>query len=224
MDVFVDDQKVDFSCETSETLEQALKRLGQQCCPAGHVVVGVRCDGVHLSDEALDKAMSSPAGDYGCIEVVTAKPAHLVTSALNVASDMLTEVDRDRERVAGLFSEGKTDEGIAALAKCLAVWQQVHEAIRKSIQMLEVDPAGVHVSGQPLDEALSLPMGRLERLRDALAQRDYVLLADVLQYEFEEVITQWQALIEAIKELALNDSASSISVVGLGGRIPPADS
>ena len=63
-----------------------------------------------------------------------------------------------------------------------------------------------------------------ERLRDALAQRDYVLLADVLQYEFEEVITQWQALIEAIKELALNDSASSISVVGLGGRIPPADS
>ncbi len=202
MDVFVDDQKVEFACEPSETLEQVIQRLQAQSCPSGSVIVGVRCDGVHLAEDELSKAMGRPATDYGCLEVVSSRPTTLVAEALNVASEMLTDADRGREQIAELFSEGKTDEGIAALADCLTVWQQVHDAVRKSIHMLGVDPHAIQVQGQPLQAALSVPMERLAMVRDALKDRDYVLLADVLQYEFEDVILKWQSLIETVKHLA----------------------
>lgn len=202
MDVFVDDRKVDFACEPSETLEQTVHRLQSQTCPSGHVVVGVRCDGIHLTDDELSDAMAKPAGEYGCIEIATSTPSALVTEALETAADMLTETDPNREQCAELLSRGKTNEGITALGDCLSVWQQVHAAVTKSIYMLGIDPDRVQVGGEPLNAALALPMERLGMVRDALKVQDYVLLADVLQYEFQDVTEKWHSLIETVQQLA----------------------
>ncbi len=202
MDVFVDDNKVDFATRGSETLESAVKRLQRDACRKDHVVVAVRCDGLHLTGEELSQAMERPIDDVRCLEVATTTPAALVRAAAEEAAQMLETVDEQRRRSAECFSQGKTADGITALTACLGVWQQVHDAATKSIHMLDLDPAEVRVSGEPLEKALALPMDRLQTVRDALKAQDFVLLADVLEYEFDEVVRQWQALLEAIGELA----------------------
>ncbi|RJP35221.1 MAG: hypothetical protein C4547_09705 [Phycisphaerales bacterium] len=202
MDVFVDDHRVDFSPGDRETLESAVRRLQRESCPRDHVVVGVRCDGLHLTGDELSRAMDRPVGDFHSLEVATSTPSALVRGAAGEASQMLREVDEQRRRCAGLLSQGKTAEGIAALTACLGVWQQVHDAATKSIHMLDIDPASVRVGGQPLEKSLALPMDRLQTVRDALQSQDFVLLADVLEYEFDEVVAQWQALLAQIQQLA----------------------
>ena len=52
---------------------------------------------------------------------------------------------------------------------------------------------------EKMAEALETSRARLEQIKQALESLDYVLLSDTLQYEFEEVVRIWKAIVAAIR-------------------------
>ena len=72
----------------------------------------------------------------------------------------------------------------------------------------KLDVNAIAVNDEPLMDLISRPKDVLLQIKDALQSRDYVLLADILQYEFHEVTEQWQAVIGRLHELA-EDSAKT---------------
>lgn len=104
--------------------------------------------------------------------------------------------------------EGKTVEAAETLGECLRVWQQIHEAVGKSIEMLQLDPEQATVNEQPLFELISKPKEILLQVKEALQDRDHVLLADLLQYEFPEVTSRWHAVVAKLQQEAESLHAS----------------
>ena len=84
----------------------------------------------------------------------------------------------------------------------MRVWQQIHEAVVKSIEMLELNLEETMVQDEPMAVVIGKPKDVLIQIRDALKALDHVMLADILEYELAGVTTQWFAVINRLREVA----------------------
>lgn len=202
MEIIIDDTPVDELAVENGTIEEALHHIQTACCPAERMVVGVRLDGKDVRSDAMAEALKKPMSTLQRLEISTGTKAELVMEAMTQASACLSDSVRACHEAAAMLTEGRTAEAAESLGKCFRVWQQVHEAISKSIAMLDMDAASCTINGEPLAGVIGKPIETLVQIKEALTVRDHVLLADVLEYEFEDVTNWWHALIARIREEA----------------------
>ena len=199
MDIFINDDKLDTPTCDEQTVQDVVKCIQQHHCPSGHIVMGIMCDGMPVEAGKMAAAMARPLIELERLDVITSTKEALVTDAMVQASATLQDTEDSCQRVAELVSEGKSQEGVELLGKCLSVWQQIHEAVAKSIAMLELDADAVTIRDEPLGVIIGKPRGVLLQMKSALEAQDHVLLADILQYEFSEVTDSWHAVISMLR-------------------------
>ena len=202
VEVFLDDRPVDTMDFADQTLEQALRRLQDEVCAERRVIVGVRCDGLELAGGDMPTRLQAPVAGVGRLEVYTGTRAELVGDAMRQAAAALTDADDERRRVAELLTEGQIAEGVSLLGELLKVYQQVHDAVGKSLQMLEVDAQSIEIGGRSLHACFDEPKQLLLRIKQALLAQDHTLLADIMQYEFDEVVQEWQRAVAEVHRRA----------------------
>lgn len=208
MEVFVDDTPVNADSFREGTVEDALRHVQANRCAPGHLVVGLRLDGKDVPTHAMTDTLRRPASSFDRLEVFTGRKAILVADAMAHASACLTETESACQRAAELLTEGKIVEASEGLADCLRTWQQIHDAIGKSIEMLQLDVEQTTVNEEPLLALIRKPAEVLLEVKDALKSRDHVLLADILQYEFSEVTSCWHSIIAKLRAEAEDVEAS----------------
>lgn len=184
------------------TLEKALQALQSEYCDDDTVIVSFSCDGAEVAADAMTATLNKTVDSFGRLDVVTGTKVSLVADAMEQSAQCIDESDVARERIAELLTAGNTTDAAQSLGECFAVWQQIHQAVAKSVQMLDIDVDRVEVDGEPLTALISRPKETLLQIKGALESHDYVLLADILQYEFGEVIESWHRLVGWLKEEA----------------------
>lgn len=202
MEVLLDGQSIDAEFSGTTTIESTVRQVQTDHCEPDRMVVGIRCDDNDVPGDAMVKTLGQPVASVRKLEVITSTRCDLVIAAMAQAAAALRETDAACKQVGTLLSEGKTTEGIRSLGECLAVWQQIHEAVTKSVAMLELDLESMSIREEPFLAVLGRPRDVLVQIKEALTAQDYVLLSDLLQYEFEELTDQWYAVIAAIRQEA----------------------
>lgn len=202
MELFVDEKKMDAESLTAGTVEETLRQVQARLCEPGQMVVRVRCNGEDVPPGEMEPTMREASSAFDKLEVFTSTRAALVNEAMQQASATLEQTGDECTSIATAINEGRTTDAIDSLRDCLGVWQQIHEATCRSIELLELDPTKTEVDGEPLEKLITGPKEVLLQIKQALVAQDYVLLADVLRYEFDDVITQWQRLITHLEQQA----------------------
>jgi hypothetical protein len=201
MQVFVDDKPVNASLLGAGTLEEGLRGIQATISPR-RILVGFRCDGEDIAGPAMAETLQRPVASFERLELFSSTKEDLVVDTMEQASTSLEEAETTTQNVAELLIQGKSSEAIRTLGDCLRVWQQVHDAVGKSLMLLEMDPEETTVRDQPLSTAIARPKDVLLQIKQALTAQDYVLLADVLQYELADVTNLWHLLIARIRQEA----------------------
>ena len=199
MEIIVDDNKLDANFAGDGTVEDALWHVQSNLCPPGRMVIGLRCDGEDVPANAMQDTLSKHVSQFERLEVFTDTKSTLVAEAMVQAAASLEATEERCRRVAELLTEGKTTEAIEGLSKCVGTWQQINEAVSKSVQMLELDVENTRINDRPMIEFIKGPAAALLQIKDALQAQDHVLLADVLQYEFAEATDQWQEVLSRLQ-------------------------
>ncbi len=202
MDVYVDDKPLDSSALRGGTLEEAIRTLQTQVCTPQRIFVSFRCDGTEMIGEAMAAALRKPLAAFDRLELFTSTKEDLVTETMEQAQGSLDDTEAVTQAVAAMLVEGKTPDAIRKLGECLRVWQQVHDAVSKSLLLLDLDPERTKIRDEPLSTALLRPKDVLTQIKAALHTQDHVLLADLLQYEFAEVTELWHLLIARLRREA----------------------
>jgi len=202
MEVFVDDRRVDAGAIAVGTLEDALRQVQATFCTPDRLVIRLRCDGRDVLADAMSATLRREASSLRRLDVFTCSRGALVIDALTQASATLTDTEAECERAAELLTEGKTAEGIQSLGECLGVWQQIHQAVAQSIQILRLDMTQTRIHEETLADLISRPKEVLTQVKQALQVQDHVLLADILQYEFTDVSAQWHGVIAGVRTIA----------------------
>ncbi len=202
MRISVDDHLLEADFADVGTVEDALRQVQSSVCAPGHIVVALRCDGENVPTNDMGPTLAKSASTLDLLEVFTGPRTTLVRDAMNEASAALARTEEGCQRVADLLTEGNTAEGIQTLGECLRVWQQIHDAVSQSIQMLEIDSTQVTVNDEPLATLVRRPKDVLLQVKQALESQDHVLLADIMQYEFETVTRQWHDIVNCLRQCA----------------------
>jgi hypothetical protein len=197
--VMIDDQVYEPQVNPSQPLADLVQEVRERRSDTGRIVVGICCDGRDITGDTFDQDMARPLRSYQQVDLHTDHPRHLVEEAMAQAEQMLADADRDRSQVVESLTAGKTAEGIETLGGCMQAWHQVHHGIINALALLNIKPEELSVGGRSLPEALQGLRHQLAQLKEALEARDYVLLADTLQYEFDAVRESWSAVVEAIR-------------------------
>lgn len=202
MEVYIDEKKVDDEFSPDGTLEEAVREIQANVHQTGRMVIGIKCDGRVVDSVDMIETLKKQAPTINRLDVLTGTKEALVTDAMDQAATSLDETESASQRIAELLVEGKTNDAVKNLGDCLRVWQQIHEAIAKSMELLGVDADKLMVRDETLLEAICRPKDVLLQIRDALQAKDHVLLADILQYEFGDVTNTWHAIIARIRQQA----------------------
>lgn len=207
MDLFVDDKEVDGNRLVGATLAETLRDVQAHCCGPPRILVGFRCDGEEVTATAMASTLKRPAGSFQRLEVFTGIREDMVADAMDQASKFLEEAEGATQVVAELLMEGKAVEGIERLGECMSLWQQIHDAVVKSLEWLRLNPEPFMVRDEPLLTALERPKDVLSQIKGALQAQDHVLLADILRFELADVTDLWHTMIARIRQEA-DDSRS----------------
>ncbi|MFQ5461457.1 MAG: hypothetical protein ACE5E5_02390 [Phycisphaerae bacterium] len=203
MQLFIDDAEVQHEVPTAGTLEETVRFVQSDVCPPGRLIVRLRYNGDEVKENQMTGVLKTPANSCQRLELFTGTPEKLVAEAMEQASAALSNSEEASRDAAGLLTEGDSRGGIKALGECIGIWQQIHEAVVKSIQMLEIDPNTTRINELPLADAIGKPGEVLLQIKRALEMQDHVQLADVLIYELHDATELWKAILAELHTQAV---------------------
>lgn len=201
MQVFIDGQQYGQQLDVAATLESNIQSIRQQL-DQRRMIVEIVCDGIDLVGGDLQAGLAEPADKYKCIDIKTGTPEELVSVALMQGQEILSESGALRSTAVEKLSAGRVEEAMTCLGDCIAKWRSVHDALDKSIQLLDIDPATHMVGDRPMTELILDPQTLLEEIKSTLLAKDFVQLADILEYEFEAVIENWRSILDSVAQVA----------------------
>jgi len=198
MELFIDDAEVQHALPTAGTLEETVRFVQSDVCPPGRLIIGLRYNGDEIKENQMTGVLKTPATSCQKLELFTGTPEKLVAEAMREASVALSNSEEACRDAARLLTEGDSQAGIKALGECIGIWQQMHEAVVKSMHMLDLDPNTTLVNNLPLADAIGKPGEVLVQIKRALEMQDHVQLADVLNYELHEATELWKAILAEV--------------------------
>ena len=196
-EVYLDDRAHSADLAVSGTLGDLVEAVRAEVAKGDRVIVGIACDGIDVTED-LEAKLAEPLDGFQRVDLHSGRAQELVRDALEQALDVLADTDHLREQAIDALTRGDEHEATQALGDCFRHWSQIHLGIAQSVAFLALDPQTLEVNGQPLESALAGIGERLKEVREALQAGDNVLLADTLQYEFDEAVETWKAAIVAV--------------------------
>lgn len=212
MNVYIDDVKADVAIASDEPLDSVLQEARQRVGQQGRIVVGIVCDGIDIADSELVDTLQKPQSEFERIELHSADPAKLVQEALDQAEKLLDETAETAKDIVELLTCGNNAEAMPILSSCCQTWLLVHGGIANAIGALKIDPDSFMVDEKPMTEVLGDPIRVLSGIKESVTAKDFVLLSDILSYEFEEAIEGWRGIIDAVRKTAANTDCSHMAL------------
>ena len=164
------------------------------------LVVNLLIDGAEPDLHRMREVKRFPLNGH-TLFVETAEPRTMALAALSEVEDQLAEADRLKGEALELLQRNAAGRAMERLSGCVSTWQNAHESLLKTAQLLRIDLARVLVSGVCLAEVVDQFAAHLRNVKRAMENRDFATLADVLTYEMTDTSRQWREAIGAVRSV-----------------------
>lgn len=197
MIITLDGQRLDNIPAPGLRLDQVIEQVASGL--RDRLIAAVRVNGEPLVDQSLEEALRRPLRPEDQLDLESAAPGPLAQSAMREMADRLGESAHANRELADLLRQG-TMTGVGdGLTACTRVWVDCHRVIVEASRLLGRDLGEASAGGRPVCDALGEVAQQVRTVRDVLDARDWVSLADVLEYEMPALCERWQ---EMLGELA----------------------
>ncbi len=131
--------------------------------------------------------------------VETAEPRDVANDALTEVEAQMEEADRLTGEAVALLQKNQPAGAMQKLSGCFTTWQHAQDSVDKTAQLLRIDLDKLTADGQTLTDLMGEFSQQLRSIKDALENRDYVALGDVLTYETPTTTRKWRGAMGAIR-------------------------
>lgn len=192
--ITIDGKQYDIEAQNLENLEQVFNKVVED----GHLEDRIVTD-VKINEEPFTEIYPHQAEDMEMSEI---ESVEIVTMATD---DMAVEITLELYKVVNIMSEGS--KRIAELfrqaddAEALEIYQDLIDVMRSFLNMVGVLRDQYSLSDHPefLDSAEELNTMFTE-MSSVLENEDWILLADLLEYEFLPAVEKWKRVIKQLRD------------------------
>ncbi len=171
----------------ADLIEWSCEEAGRE----GDVVVRCAVNSTELDDERLGALEGMPLEPGSEIVLETQDPAVLARSSLDRSREYADRVRGAVVRTAELFREGRSEDANHLYADALDALTVLVFAITSAGRQLGSE-------GEPLHEVEAELNPWLGELLEAQKVRDWVRVADYLEYEIDPILADWNRRIDGV--------------------------
>ena len=192
--IVIDGRESSISLSNFANLEEVLSKVIEEEGLEQRVVTDVLLD-----DEAFSELYPHQAED---IEASSFSRLELRTLSLDeMASDVVVELPKvigimegGSRQVASLLRQNELAEGLEVLQDIIAVSRELLNTIYILRSQYSTGPSSeINKLGDSLGDLLG-------EIGDVMANEDWVLVADLMEYEFQPACEGWRSVIEAVSK------------------------
>jgi hypothetical protein len=196
MTVLLDDQPLSLEHLPPEaTVAEAVNEARARLAGSGLMIVALRNNNEVVADGQVERMLAEPISRFEHLELVSGRSEEVVLEALRQIREGFGQTFPAVKEVVEALTAGKLSEAMTLLAQCVRVWGQAQEAIIQSKSLLEVNFDDLEIDGRLITDWLNELAGKLKELKDVIESRDNVLLGDILRYEFDQTLQQWERML-----------------------------
>lgn len=189
-------QEIESKFPGCATLKDLISRIEAEFSQKGEVICEIRVNGVLLSEADESKYASQPSTEIREIAISSNAPLNLIADAIKSALVLIPDLDKSCLSTSEQFRGADLNQAQRSFHECL-------EGVQWLIDTL------IHVRGAA--SGIQKPIAQPERwfeaeklitrvvreLSEAYSGDDYVLVADLLEYELTGALSIWKTTIES---------------------------
>ena len=198
MQLWIDNTQLD----TADNLEAAFEIARKHAEESGRLIIDIQADGQPIDDALIDQPPTDAAG-INELRLTTTDFSAFLIETLASAKDALESTREDQAAAGDQIRTGEIDPAIESLKAVLEGWHAVRDVVGQSaalaninVDALEItDAKGTVTTGAECIEALSKA---LAEVRNCLGKSDWASLGDAIEYDLDDQINTWNALLNAM--------------------------
>ncbi len=192
--IIIDGQQSDFSITNYTNLDELLVGLMSQENLDNRIVTDVL-----VNDEAFSEIYPHQAEDVDCrdIQKVEIKTMGVNEMGVNIARELYKVIrlmNEGARQVADLFRRADDSEA-------LEMYQDLLDVTRDFLSMIGAlrDEFSLTKSAQ-FEGAVKDLSGLFSEMLEVQENEDWILLSDLLEYEFQPLVDRWKSIVAALRE------------------------
>jgi len=199
MQVTLNDQSLPVDLSHLRTLEEALLELNEKFIPSGEQLFQVQVNGQFFTERYPRESRYVTLGEVSTLDLKTVSDMDLARGILNDAALKVQTLVQALEKGAALFRLAAEDEANHYFAQVLEALRWLLQTGEGACQVLDVDMAK---ESSPQIGDVSDFLRRFQDLLDEMLQvyeeEDYILLADLMEYELLPMVQEWQKILSLL--------------------------
>jgi len=200
MQVTINDESIPVDFSHMRNLEEALVELNDHFVPAGQQLFQVRVNGEFFSERYPRESRYMELKEIATLDLKTIPDEDMARVILGEAVQQAGVLCQAIEKSAKLFRVSAEDEANHYFAQVLEALRWLLLTGDNACRVLKVDLGeAVSFAGRRSTTFLPKLQGLLDEMLEISEDQDYVLLADLMEYELLPMVREWQ---EILKNLA----------------------
>ena len=209
MTAFLDARPYGSGIGPTSTVAEFIESARQSLAGSGRMLIALRCDENEVGPDQLDSLLTEPVSRFGRLDLTSDHPGRVVEDILLHARSCLSQSFELVQDASTKFCSGECVDAMTALIACIQSWGQVHEAIVKGGQLMRIDFETLLIRGRSVQAWLSGLVDRLREIKGAVESNDLVLLADMLKYELDESLQEWEGFVDGLIDHVRKSAAAA---------------
>ena len=202
MPIFLDNEPVQLDAlAANPTVGQFIDDIRGRLRGTGRIILSIGRDGEEVANHDLSTFLTQPLTRFRDLEFRTGPAAPLVRESLEHARKALVETYAEAKASADDLAAGDLSAAMGKLLDCVRTWAGVHEAIVMGSSLLGVEFNRLETNGRTVSCAMAELTRRLNDLKESLESRDHVRLGDVLRFEIDDMLAEWESLLNRLMRI-----------------------
>ena len=199
MEIYINDKIIDYSPEDGLTWELFFNTLLENYVDKNHGIIKVIADENDISNYITDKKSEKIDPSIKVIKLYTKDPISITKDGLNKAFELIDKLKIEIQNTADLYRNGKIQEASSKLVSILNAIKPITNFINSVGMSFSLNYSEImYENNLSLLDRIKSILSSLEELLSIQLKKDYVEIADYLEYQLVEDIEDWRKIIQII--------------------------
>ena len=205
MRVTVNGEPVGIEITNLNNLEELLLMLQKQGVPENHLIGTIKVDGEMFTESYPGQSKEIGLTAIGNVEVITVSSEQLASAITKDSAVFIDRLVQGTNKTAELFRIADESEANTHFVNLVEAMRDFIQVIGRLQSILRWDFKEIVYEGEPVQAEWDRLIGLIDELTEVHEQRDWILIADLLEYELAPCFAKWGEIFN--KKLTAKQSA-----------------
>lgn len=200
MQITINQETIVLNTDGLTNFAELFQRLMDQHVGQGNVIISVKLNQENLDEEKMKDLASIPLSRIDQLELQTTNVLHLVLDGTEKINQLIEQLVPAMEETADKFRTQPEEEANLFFRECLDGLMEIVEFVENFEKATGIDFSQETIQGARVSDRQTRLLEVSNQLHDAQQQKDWVMLADLLEYELTPIMQEWLEIFPVLVE------------------------